>query len=105
MLAALLRMTRLALLALAMTVAACGEPPGPSPEQIALFEQDVDVELVVPAVRNAMRYEVGRIEAPAGATVRLGDGQLGDLESGDDPQRGHPRGRDGGSPGRGGSST
>lgn len=55
-----------------LTLGACAaEPAAPSPEQQAVFAQAVDVELVVPAARNAMRYEVGRIEAPAGATVRL----------------------------------
>ncbi|WP_412067591.1 plastocyanin/azurin family copper-binding protein [Rubrivirga sp. IMCC43871] len=64
---------RAALLALAaaLTVGACAEAPQPSPEQEAVFAQPVDVELVVPAARNAMRYEVGTITAPAGATVRL----------------------------------
>lgn len=51
--------------------AGCAEPPGPSPEQIALFEQPVDAELVVRAVKNAMRYETLRVEAPEGATVRI----------------------------------
>ena len=71
----MIRRLRLALVtaaALAVTVASgCAEPPGPSPEQQALFAQEVDVEVVVPAVKNAMRYAVGRVEAPAGATVRL----------------------------------
>ncbi len=49
----------------------CAEPPAPSPEQIALFEQPVDAEVVVVAVKNAMRYETTRVEAPEGATVRL----------------------------------
>ena len=57
---------------LALALAACaGDPPAPSPEQEALFAQPVDAELVVPAVRNALRYAVERVEAPAGATVRL----------------------------------
>lgn len=60
-----------ALLAFVLVSACSSEPPAPSPEQQALFAQDVDVELVVPAVRNAMRFEVARVEAPAGATVRL----------------------------------
>ena len=51
--------------------AGCAEPPGPSPEQEAIFAQPVDQELVVPAVRNAMSYAVGEITAPAGSTVRL----------------------------------
>lgn len=58
-------------LAVALAVGACAEAPEPSPEQQALFAQPVDAELVVPAARNAMRYEVGTITAPAGATVRL----------------------------------
>ena len=62
---------RPALLLLAVALASCAEPDSPSPEQVALFEQPVDVELVVPAVKNAMRYAVTRVEAPAGATVRL----------------------------------
>ena len=61
----------LALAVLTVTAPGCAEPAGPSPEQAALFEQPVDAELVVPAVKNAMRYEVERITAPAGATVRL----------------------------------
>lgn len=55
----------------ALVLAACGDPPGPSPEQQAVFAMEVDAELVIPAVRNTMRYEIGRIEAPAGATVRV----------------------------------
>ena len=53
------------------TLAGCAEPKAPSPEQVALFEQPVDAELVVAAVKNAMRYENVRIEAPEGSTVRL----------------------------------
>lgn len=49
----------------------CAEPPGPSPEQIARFDQTVDAELVVVAVKNAMRYATVRVQAPEGATVRL----------------------------------
>lgn len=50
----------------------CGaEPAEMSPEQQAVFAQDVDAELVVAAARNAMRFDVGEIRAPAGATVRL----------------------------------
>ena len=57
---------------LAVVLAACAsDPPAPSPEQEALFAQPVDAELVVPAVRNALRYAVERVEAPAGSTVRL----------------------------------
>ena len=63
-------MTRFWILPLVL-LAACARPAEPSPEQLALFAQPVDAELVVPSVRNAMRYDVGRIEAPAGATVRL----------------------------------
>ena len=60
------------LAALALWAASgCAEPPGPSPEQQALFARPVDAELVVPSVKNAMRYEVRRVQAPAGATVRL----------------------------------
>lgn len=59
------------LLLLLALVIGCADPPEPSPEQQAVFAQEVDVELVVPAVRNAMSYAVGRVEAPAGATVRL----------------------------------
>ena len=55
-----------------LLVAACAsEPREPSPEQAALFAQPVDAELVVPAERNALAYAVTRVEAPAGATVRL----------------------------------
>ena len=61
----------LALAALATAASGCAEPPGPSPEQVAIFEQPVDAELVVGADKNAMRYSVARVEAPAGATVRL----------------------------------
>ena len=64
-------MTRRVVLVLALSLAACGDPPGPTPEQLAVFEQEVDLEVVVPAARNAMRFSVGRVEAPAGATVRL----------------------------------
>lgn len=61
-----------ALLAFAVTLlAACGEPPELSPEQQAAFAAPVDAELVVVPARNAMRYETLRLEAPAGATVRL----------------------------------
>ncbi|MEM0963135.1 MAG: plastocyanin/azurin family copper-binding protein [Bacteroidota bacterium] len=67
-------MSRLAILvacACIAPLAACGEPPPPSPEQEAVFAQEVDVELIVPAVRNAMSFTVDRVEAPEGATVRL----------------------------------
>ena len=56
---------------LLLGLGACAEPPGPSPEQQALFAQAVDVEVVVRAAKNAMRFETLRVEAPAGATVRL----------------------------------
>jgi azurin len=53
-------------------LAACAsDPPAPGPEQLAVFAEPVDIELVVPAVRNALRFSVERVEAPAGATVRL----------------------------------
>ncbi|MDT0632756.1 plastocyanin/azurin family copper-binding protein [Rubrivirga litoralis] len=55
-----------------LLLAACApEPREPSPEQQAVFAQPVDAELVVPAERNALAYTVTRVEAPAGATVRL----------------------------------
>ncbi len=56
---------------LVAAAAGCAEPPGPSPEQQAVFAQAVDREVVVPAVRNAMSFAVGEVSAPAGATVRL----------------------------------
>jgi len=57
---------------LALAAAAgCGEPPAPSPEQQAVFAQDVDAEVVVLAAPNALRYATPVVEAPAGATVRL----------------------------------
>jgi len=53
-------------------LAACAqEPAPPSPEQTAVFAQTVDAELVVASAPNAMRYQTARIEAPAGATVRV----------------------------------
>ncbi len=61
----------LALLAGALASGCAPEPEPLSPEQQALFAQEADAELVVVAARNAMRYETLRIEAPAGATVRL----------------------------------
>ena len=55
-----------------LMIAACGPTPEPlSPEQQAIFAEAVDAEVVVVTVRNAMAYETSRIEAPAGATVRL----------------------------------
>ena len=63
---------RAALAVAAVTlVAACAEPPGPSPEHQAVFAEPVDVEVVVASVKNAMRYATPVVEAPAGATVRL----------------------------------
>ena len=59
------------LVALCLLAACATEPNEPSPEQAALFARPVDAELVVPAERNALAYAVGRVEAPAGATVRL----------------------------------
>ena len=59
------------LLALTLFAACAPQPREPSPGQAALFAQDVDAELVVPAERNALAYAVARLEAPAGATVRL----------------------------------
>lgn len=56
---------------LVATAAGCAEPPGPTPEQQAVFAQEVDQELVVPAIKNAMSFAVGEVSAPAGATVRL----------------------------------
>ncbi len=59
-------------LALCLTLAACAsEPALPSPDQVALFAQAVDAELVVSTKPNAMEYATTRITAPAGATVRL----------------------------------
>ena len=60
-----------ALVAIVLGAGCVSEPPAPTPEQNAVFAQAVDVELVVVAARNAMRYETTRVEAPAGATVRL----------------------------------
>lgn len=63
---------RRGLLGVLLAVTGCATQPEPlSPEQQAVFAQPVDAELVVVAARNAMRYETLRIEAPAGATVRL----------------------------------
>lgn len=63
---------RLSALALCLALSACAsEPAPPAPEQAAVFAQPVDAELVVAAAPNAMRYAVARIQAPAGATVRI----------------------------------
>lgn len=66
-------MIRLVLLvAVLLTLPACApEPAPPTPAQEAVFAQEVDVELVVTAQKNAMVWETTRIEAPAGATVRI----------------------------------
>lgn len=61
----------LALLVVAVFAGGCAEPKEMSPEQRAVFAQQVDAEVVVVAARNAMRYATPRVEAPAGATVRL----------------------------------
>ena len=62
----------LAVLLVVLALQACqSDPPPPTAEEQAVFDTPVDVELVVPAVRNAMRYDVGRIEAPSGSIVRL----------------------------------
>ncbi|MEM6286509.1 MAG: plastocyanin/azurin family copper-binding protein [Bacteroidota bacterium] len=56
----------------ALLVAGCATDPDPlSPEEDAVFTEAVDAELVVVATRNAMAFETTRVEAPAGATVRL----------------------------------
>lgn len=60
-----------ALAALAVLAACSSDPPAPSPEQDALFAEPVDAEVVVATDRNAMRYATPRVEAPAGARVRL----------------------------------
>ncbi len=57
---------------LALLLASCGsEVPELSPEQKAVFAEPVEVELVVPTARNAMKFELDQIEAPAGSRVRL----------------------------------
>ena len=67
-----LRPVRPALFLVLLALGACAsETKPPSPEQQAVLAQRVDAELVVTTVKNAMRYEVRRIEAPAGSTVRL----------------------------------
>lgn len=63
---------RRGLIAACLLAAGCSaNPEPPSPEQQAIFDQEVDAELVVLTADNAMRYETLRVEAPAGATVRL----------------------------------
>ncbi len=66
-----LRGAAVGLLALILVAGCGGEPPPLSAEQQALFREQVDAEIVVRTAKNAMRYETLRIEAPAGATVRL----------------------------------
>lgn len=61
----------LLLCVLVLASACASEAPPMSAEQVAVFKQEVDVELVVTAAQNAMRFETTRIEAPEGATVRL----------------------------------
>ncbi|HEX8299285.1 MAG TPA: plastocyanin/azurin family copper-binding protein [Rubricoccaceae bacterium] len=63
---------RVLITAVCLTFAACSsEPAPPDPAQSAVFAEAVDTELVVAAQANAMAYATARIEAPAGATVRL----------------------------------
>ena len=63
---------RFLIVALTLSLAACtSEPAPPSAEQTAVFAQPVDAELVVTSQPNAMAYATPRIEAPAGATVRV----------------------------------
>ncbi|WP_094547002.1 plastocyanin/azurin family copper-binding protein [Rubricoccus marinus] len=65
-------MRALLLLTAFFAFSACGGGEvTPSPDQEAIFADTVDVELVVPAEKNAMAYAVGEISAPAGARVRL----------------------------------
>ena len=50
----------------------CGGDVDPiPPEMVPIFEEQVEVELVVRARRNAMEYLDTRIEAPAGTKIRL----------------------------------
>ena len=57
---------------LALALSGCGGDVDPiPPEMVPVFEEQVDVELVVRARRNVMEYLDTRIEAPAGAKVRL----------------------------------
>ena len=62
---------RALILPLLLSLGACADPSPPSAEQLELFAQPVDAELVVTAARNAMAYAVEEVSAPAGATVRL----------------------------------
>ncbi len=66
-------MRALLFLTLAFSFAACGGggPVEPSADQAALFAETVDLEIVVPAEKNAMAYALAEISAPAGARVRL----------------------------------
>lgn len=68
-------MFRLGLIGFLLVVlfAACGpsDDPDLAAAQAAVFEEAVDVELVVAAEKNAMAFAVERIEAPAGSRVRL----------------------------------
>ncbi len=62
----------LATVVFALALPGCGGGVDPiPPEMVSIFEEPVDVELVVRARRNAMEYLDTRIEAPAGAKVRL----------------------------------
>ena len=62
----------LALAPVLFLLAACGGGEADlAPDQAAVFAEAVDAELVVPAEKNAMAYAVTRIEAPAGARVRI----------------------------------
>ncbi|MEM1056095.1 MAG: plastocyanin/azurin family copper-binding protein [Bacteroidota bacterium] len=65
-------MVRTLLALLFLPLVACGSSDQEAiPDQTAVFAESVDVELVVAAERNAMAFAVERIEAPAGARVRL----------------------------------
>lgn len=59
-------------LGIAALLSACEGGADPIPaNMVAIFSEDVDVELVVRARGNVMEYLDTRIEAPAGARVRL----------------------------------
>ena len=62
-------LTRTAVLLLVL--AGCADAPETTAEQREVFERPVEAEVVVAAARNAMRFADVRVEAPAGATVRL----------------------------------